>query len=154
MDCLVAFFVPAMCGVGQVTPTFIPSNSLTLTPPAPGRLAWEEPFGPVLPIIRVKSVEEAVAHVNANRLALQVRAGRRCVLCLCRVRACLLLLLFWWWGWNVAMECTLKGEWWRALAAPASLLPRGSGLLHCLPTAVMASKALPLSGFTHRQAPL
>ena len=35
------------------------------------RLAWEEPFGPVLPIIRVATVEEAVAHVNASRLALQ-----------------------------------------------------------------------------------
>ncbi|EFN50637.1 hypothetical protein CHLNCDRAFT_37743, partial [Chlorella variabilis] len=35
------------------------------------RIAWEEPFGPVLPIIRVKSEEEAVEHVNANRLALQ-----------------------------------------------------------------------------------
>lgn len=35
------------------------------------RLAFEEPFGPVLPIIRIKSVEEAIAHVNANRLALQ-----------------------------------------------------------------------------------
>lgn len=31
-----------------------------------------QPFGPVVPIIRVKSVEEAVEHVNANRLALQV----------------------------------------------------------------------------------
>lgn len=35
------------------------------------RLAWEEPFGPVLPIIRVKTPEEGVAHANANRLALQ-----------------------------------------------------------------------------------
>ncbi|KAG7670659.1 hypothetical protein Ndes2526B_g00443 [Nannochloris sp. 'desiccata'] len=35
------------------------------------RLAWEEPFGPVVPIIRVKTPEEAVAHANANRLALQ-----------------------------------------------------------------------------------
>lgn len=35
------------------------------------RLAWEEPFGPVLPIVRVKTAEEGVAHANANRLALQ-----------------------------------------------------------------------------------
>lgn len=35
------------------------------------RLAWEEPFGPVLPIVRVGSVDEAVAHCNENRLALQ-----------------------------------------------------------------------------------
>ena len=31
-----------------------------------------QPFGPVLPIVRVRSVEQAVEHVNANRLALQV----------------------------------------------------------------------------------
>ncbi len=35
------------------------------------RLAWEEPFGPVVPVVRVKSVEEAVDHCNANNLALQ-----------------------------------------------------------------------------------
>ena len=35
------------------------------------RLAWEEPFGPVIPVIRVKSVEEAVDHCNTNNLALQ-----------------------------------------------------------------------------------
>ena len=39
------------------------------------RLAWEEPFGPALPIMRVKSVDEAVAHVNTSRLALQARWG-------------------------------------------------------------------------------
>jgi glyceraldehyde-3-phosphate dehydrogenase (NADP+) len=35
------------------------------------RLAWEEPFGPVLPIVRVSGADAAVAHVNASRLALQ-----------------------------------------------------------------------------------
>lgn len=35
------------------------------------RLAWEEPFGPVLPIIRISTPEQGVAHANANRLALQ-----------------------------------------------------------------------------------
>ncbi|GAB4822972.1 hypothetical protein N2152v2_010018 [Parachlorella kessleri] len=35
------------------------------------RLAWEEPFGPVLPFMRVKTIEEAVEHVNTSRLALQ-----------------------------------------------------------------------------------
>lgn len=35
------------------------------------RLAWEEPFGPVVPFVRVKCPEDAVEHVNANRLALQ-----------------------------------------------------------------------------------
>ena len=34
-------------------------------------LAWEEPFGPVLPVMRVSSIDEAVAHANKNRLALQ-----------------------------------------------------------------------------------
>ena len=37
------------------------------------RLAWEEPFGPVVPVVRVKTVEEAVDHCNANNLALQVQ---------------------------------------------------------------------------------
>ena len=35
------------------------------------RLAWEEPFGPTIPVLRVKSIEEAVDHCNANNLALQ-----------------------------------------------------------------------------------
>lgn len=35
------------------------------------RIAWEEPFGPVVPIIRVKTVEDAIDHCNANNLALQ-----------------------------------------------------------------------------------
>jgi glyceraldehyde-3-phosphate dehydrogenase (NADP+) len=38
------------------------------------RLAWEEPFGPVVPIKRFKHIEEAIQHCNVNRLALQVRA--------------------------------------------------------------------------------
>jgi glyceraldehyde-3-phosphate dehydrogenase (NADP+) len=41
------------------------------------RIAWEEPFGPVVPIMRVDSVDQAVAHCNANNLALQV-GGRAC----------------------------------------------------------------------------
>jgi len=35
------------------------------------KLAWEEPFGPVLPVVRVKTIDEAIAHCNENRLALQ-----------------------------------------------------------------------------------
>lgn len=35
------------------------------------RLAWEEPFGPVLPIIRVSSVEEAIEISNASEYGLQ-----------------------------------------------------------------------------------
>ncbi|KAG2500942.1 hypothetical protein HYH03_000767 [Edaphochlamys debaryana] len=35
------------------------------------RIAWEEPFGPVLPVMRVASPEEAVAHCNASKFGLQ-----------------------------------------------------------------------------------
>jgi Aldehyde dehydrogenase family len=35
------------------------------------RLAWEEQFGPVLPVVRVTSADAAVEHCNASRLALQ-----------------------------------------------------------------------------------
>ena len=35
------------------------------------RLAWEEPFGPVLPIIRVGSVEESIKITNASEYGLQ-----------------------------------------------------------------------------------
>jgi glyceraldehyde-3-phosphate dehydrogenase (NADP+) len=35
------------------------------------RLAFEEPFGPVLPIMRVNSVEEAVQHCNKSNFGLQ-----------------------------------------------------------------------------------
>ncbi|TWT12269.1 NADP-dependent glyceraldehyde-3-phosphate dehydrogenase [Streptococcus sp. sy004] len=35
------------------------------------RLAWEEPFGPVLPIIRVSTVEEAIALSNESEYGLQ-----------------------------------------------------------------------------------
>lgn len=35
------------------------------------RIAWEEPFGPVLPVIRVKSVQEAVEIANTSEYGLQ-----------------------------------------------------------------------------------
>ncbi len=35
------------------------------------RIAWEEPFGPVLPILRVKSVDEAVHLANKSEYGLQ-----------------------------------------------------------------------------------
>ncbi|GFP87849.1 NADP-dependent glyceraldehyde-3-phosphate dehydrogenase [Phtheirospermum japonicum] len=35
------------------------------------RLAWEEPFGPVLPFIRIKSVEEGIHHCNQSNFGLQ-----------------------------------------------------------------------------------
>jgi len=35
------------------------------------RLAWEEPFGPVVPVVRCATVEEAIEHCNASRFGLQ-----------------------------------------------------------------------------------
>ncbi len=35
------------------------------------RLAWEEPFGPVLPVIRVKTIQEAISITNASNFGLQ-----------------------------------------------------------------------------------
>ena len=36
------------------------------------RIAWEEPFGPVLPVIRITSAEEGIHHCNASNFGLQV----------------------------------------------------------------------------------
>lgn len=41
------------------------------------RLAWEEPFGPVLPIIRVKSDEEAITIANQSEYGLQASVFSR-----------------------------------------------------------------------------
>jgi glyceraldehyde-3-phosphate dehydrogenase (NADP+) len=35
------------------------------------RVAWEEPFGPVLPIMRVKNVDEAIQIANQSEYGLQ-----------------------------------------------------------------------------------
>ena len=35
------------------------------------RLAWEEPFGPIMPIIRVSSLEEAIKISNESEYGLQ-----------------------------------------------------------------------------------
>lgn len=35
------------------------------------RIAWEEPFGPVIPVLRIKTPEEGIHHCNANNFALQ-----------------------------------------------------------------------------------
>jgi glyceraldehyde-3-phosphate dehydrogenase (NADP+) len=35
------------------------------------RIAWEEPFGPVLPVLRVASTDAAIAHCNSSNLGLQ-----------------------------------------------------------------------------------
>lgn len=37
------------------------------------RIAWEEPFGPVLPVIRITTVEEGIHHCNASNFGLQVK---------------------------------------------------------------------------------
>jgi len=34
-------------------------------------VATEEQFGPIVPVVRIQSVDEGIAHCNANRLALQ-----------------------------------------------------------------------------------
>jgi len=36
------------------------------------RIAWEEPFGPVVPVLRINSVEEGINHCNASNFGLQV----------------------------------------------------------------------------------
>lgn len=36
------------------------------------RIAWEEPFGPIIPVIRIKTPQEGIDHCNASKLALQV----------------------------------------------------------------------------------
>lgn len=36
------------------------------------RIAWEEPFGPVVPVIRIRNVEEGIHHCNASNFGLQV----------------------------------------------------------------------------------
>lgn len=41
------------------------------------RIAWEEPFGPVLPVIRINSVEEGIHHCNASNFGLQVTLSHR-----------------------------------------------------------------------------
>ncbi|XP_002971252.2 NADP-dependent glyceraldehyde-3-phosphate dehydrogenase [Selaginella moellendorffii] len=35
------------------------------------RIAWEEPFGPIIPVIRIKTQEEGIKHCNASRYGLQ-----------------------------------------------------------------------------------
>lgn len=41
------------------------------------RVAWEEPFGPVLPVIRVRDAEEAVRWTNASEYGLQASVFTR-----------------------------------------------------------------------------
>lgn len=65
---------------------------------SPPSLRPVQPFGPVLPIVRVKNVEQAIEHVNANRLALQV-SSRTPSTCL---------------GPRSAPQCQHAGRWaWR-----------------------------------------
>ena len=35
------------------------------------RIAWEEPFGPILPVVRVKDVEQAIEIANKSEYGLQ-----------------------------------------------------------------------------------
>lgn len=58
-----------ICGGGRkgnlVEPTLFDNVTTDM------RLAWEEPFGPVLPIIRVESKDEAIKIANASKYGLQ-----------------------------------------------------------------------------------
>ena len=40
------------------------------------RIAWEEPFGPIVPLIRIKSIDEGVKHCNSSRYGLQVLSSQ------------------------------------------------------------------------------
>lgn len=61
-------FVPAI-SAAKYLPSLHDELYVTIVTPTPRS---PQPFGPVLPIVRVKTVEQAIEHVNANRLALQV----------------------------------------------------------------------------------
>lgn len=52
-------------GHNLLIPTLVDNVSLK------SRLAWEEPFGPVVPIIRVKDISEAISVANASNFGLQ-----------------------------------------------------------------------------------
>ncbi len=53
------------------------------------RLAWEEPFGPVLPIIRVKTKEEAIEIANRSEYGLQSAVFTQNINDACQVAAAL-----------------------------------------------------------------
>ena len=61
------------------------------------RIAWEEPFGPVIPVIRVKNIDDAIDHCNSNNLALQVHTTSISLLRLVRV-GCLIV-------WQLVQPC-------------------------------------------------
>ncbi|AUF83452.1 NADP-dependent glyceraldehyde-3-phosphate dehydrogenase [Mesoplasma syrphidae] len=48
-----------------ITPTLVDNVTTEM------RLAWEEPFGPVLPILRLNSIEEMIKVANASNFGLQ-----------------------------------------------------------------------------------
>ncbi|MFT5871918.1 MAG: glyceraldehyde-3-phosphate dehydrogenase (NADP+) [Clostridium sp.] len=58
-----------LCGNKRINNLIYPTLFDNVT--ADMRLAWEEPFGPVLPIIRVKNIEEAIEMANSSEYGLQ-----------------------------------------------------------------------------------
>jgi len=58
-----------LCGNKRVENLLYPTLFDKVTPAM--RIAWEEPFGPILPIIRVKDKNEAIALANASEYGLQ-----------------------------------------------------------------------------------
>ena len=56
-------------------------KALNITVVQDMRIAWEEPFGPVIPVIRVKTIDDAIDHCNSNNLALQARSYTKALVC-------------------------------------------------------------------------
>lgn len=57
------------------------------------RLAWEEPFGPLLPIKRIETPDQGVEHCNKSRLGLQ-----GCVFTQ-------VWRMYWWWMYCACWIC-------------------------------------------------
>jgi len=69
IDDAIARGAKVLCGNKRngrlIWPTVLDNVTLNM------RVAWEEPFGPVLPIIRVKSIDEAIQIANRSEYGLQ-----------------------------------------------------------------------------------
>ena len=69
IDDAIAQGATLLCGNKRINNLVYPTlfDNVTTTM----RLAWEEPFGPVLPVIRVKNIEEAIEIANKSEYGLQ-----------------------------------------------------------------------------------
>lgn len=76
------------------------------------RIAWEEPFGPVLPIMRVPDVDVAVAHCNSSNLGLQGCVFTRDINAAMRISDAMQTGTVQVGGWVVCVcVCCWVGEW-------------------------------------------